>query len=93
MRKKRILAVLLSSAIAFSGMPGNVFAATIKIGDTFSASKNFVYEGYSIDTDYQGDKCILLFFDYTNKKSQPMSAMDEFYIQALKMEFHLTGRI
>ena len=27
MRKKRILAVLLSSAIAFSGMPGNVFAA------------------------------------------------------------------
>ena len=45
MKKKRILAVLLSSAIAFSGMPGNVFAATIKIGDTFSASKNFVYEG------------------------------------------------
>lgn len=84
MKKKRILAVLLSSAIAFSGMPGNVFAATIKIGDTFSASKNFVYEGYSIDTDYQGDKCILLFFDYTNKKSQPMSAMDEFYIQAFQ---------
>ena len=27
MKKKRILAVLLSSAIAFSGMPGNVFAA------------------------------------------------------------------
>lgn len=27
MRKKRILAVLLSSAIVFSGMPGNVFAA------------------------------------------------------------------
>ena len=27
MRKKRILAALLSSAIAFSGMPGNVFAA------------------------------------------------------------------
>ena len=27
MRKKRILAVLLSSAIVFSGMSGNVFAA------------------------------------------------------------------
>ena len=59
MKKKRILAVLLSSAIAFSGMPGNVFAATIKIGDTFSASKNFVYEGYSIDTDYKDQLVIV----------------------------------
>ena len=37
MRKKRILAVLLSSAIAFSGMPGNVFAAEdVALEDGFS---------------------------------------------------------
>lgn len=37
MKKKRILAVLLSSAIAFSGMPGNVFAAEdVALEDGFS---------------------------------------------------------
>ena len=37
MRKKRILAVLLSSAIAFSGMSGNVFAAEdIALEEEFS---------------------------------------------------------
>ncbi len=41
MRKKRILAVLLSSAIAFSGMPGNVFAAEeIVQEDGFSAGED-----------------------------------------------------
>ena len=41
MRKKRILAVLLSSAIAFSGMPSNVFAAEeIVQEDGFSDGEN-----------------------------------------------------
>ena len=45
MRKKRILAVLLSSAIAFSGMPGNVFAAEdVALEDGFSDGEEITEE-------------------------------------------------
>lgn len=45
MRKKRILAVLLSSAIAFSGMPSNVFAAEdVALEEGFSDGEDVTEE-------------------------------------------------
>ena len=33
------------------------------------------YTGYELSSDYEGKSCIIVYYDYTNKATEPMSAM------------------
>lgn len=42
----------------------------------FDAEKwHIKYTGYELSSDYEGKSCIIVYYDYTNKATEPMSAM------------------
>ena len=85
--KKKIVSILLAgmlsvlSPLCASAMVQNGCDGTI---DFQVSDRSFIFKGYEISEDYEGNPALLLFFDYTNNSSNASSASSDFYIQVFQ---------
>lgn len=82
MKKKLFVVGMLMAALCVN--PLRVSAKDISVGEDFTGTESFVYEGHVIEEDYEGNKCIVLFFNYTNQNDEASMAGNDYWIQAFQ---------
>ena len=89
--KKKLFIGMLMAALCVN--PLYVSAKDVSVGEDFTGTKSFVYEGYAIDKDYEGNRCIVLLFNYTNQNAEASMASNDYFIQAFQNGISLDGTV